>query len=171
MAPLLLPLYLAGCLDNDALPGSGGSFVAMQADFAGFDTWPAFDVEQADTGHVDGARAVYLNVEPADDATTFPVGTIIVKTIAWSGGTDVHAMAKRGPDYNVDGAFGWEWFELALADDGSPVIQWRGAVPPEGEQYGQLPGMTGDTAATVNGDCNSCHGAAATNDYVHSIPL
>ena len=96
---------------------------------------------------------------------------IVVKTIEWSGGTDIHAMAKRGADYNTEGAFGWEWFELVLADDGTPVILWRGAEPPVGEQYGQLPGMSTDTATTVTGDCNTCHGAAASNDYVHSIPL
>lgn len=167
----MLLLALLACLDNDQLPGTGDSFVAMQSDFAGFTTWSTYAVADADTGHVAGDRVVYVNVPPPGGGASFPVGTIIVKTIDWSGGTDVHAMVKRGADYNPDGAFGWEWFELALDEDGTPVIQWRGTAPPAGEQYGQLPGTTGDTGATVSGDCNTCHGAAAANDYVHTIPL
>lgn len=164
-------LLLIGCLDNDPIPGGAGdSFVAMQSDFADFQSWMATPVAEGDTGHPDGDRVVYLNAEPETGASAFPVGTMIVKTIAWSGGTDIHAMVKRGGGFNPDGAVGWEWFEIVLSDQGSPVILWRGDVPPEGEVYGQLPGQTADTS-TTEGDCNACHGAAVNNDYVHTLAL
>ncbi len=171
MLAMLVLGGLAGCLDNDPLPGGGDTFIAMQADFAEFSTWSNTDVAQQDTGHVAGDRTVYVNALPAADATSFPVGTMIVKTIDWSGGTDIHAMVKRGGDYNPDGALGWEWFELTLSGD-TPVIKWRGEAPPAGEQYQQIPGMSQDSGVTVTGDCNTCHGAeAGANDYVHTIPL
>lgn len=166
-------LFLAGCLDHDPIPGAAGdSFVAMQSDFTDFRGWEQTPVESGDTGHVAGDRIVYLNTTPATDEATFPVGTILVKTIAWSGGMDVHAMVKRGGGFNAEGAPGWEWFELVLSEDGSPVILWRGEVPPDGEAYGQLPGQTADTAGeTVEGDCNTCHSIAAANDFVYTVDL
>ncbi|MFN7143427.1 MAG: hypothetical protein ACK4YP_06610 [Myxococcota bacterium] len=165
----LLAAIVAGCLDHDPIPGGAGeSFVAMQADFDGYRTWTDHTVEPEDTGHPDGARTVYINTAP-DGGTTFPVGTVIVKEIV---GGDIHAMAKRGGGFNPDGAIGWEWFELVTATDGSPVIKWRGTEAPEGEAYGQLPGSAPeDTGDAVTGDCNTCHGAAVGNDYVHAIPL
>jgi hypothetical protein len=167
----VIAFLLAACLDNDALP-DGDAFVAMQADFAGYPSWEIYPVPAGGTGHVDGERTVYLNEAPPDGATSFPLGTILVKTIAWSGGLDVHAMVKRGGGYNADGAVGWEWFELVPDDDGTPVIRWRGDKPPKGELYGQLPGVV-DTGAppTVSGDCNVCHSTAAANDFVHTVPL
>lgn len=155
---------MLACLDHDPIPGGGAeTFIALQSDFASFRSWEALPVATADTGHSDGERIVYLNEPPT--AVPFPVGTILVKTID---GLDIHAMAKRGGDFNADGAAGWEWFELVLVDD-VPVIKWRGETAPEGETYGQLPGQTGDTGDTINGDCNVCHGAAASNDYVMSV--
>lgn len=165
-------LLLAGCLDHTPVPGGeGDAFVAMQADFADYRSWSALPVGAQDTGHVDGTRVVYLSGAPPADAASFPVGTRIVKTITWSGGTDLHAMVKRGGGFNPDGAFGWEWFELVEADDGTPIIKWRGDAPPSDEAYGQLPGAETDTADTITGDCNVCHGAVAPNDYVHSVAL
>jgi hypothetical protein len=159
-------LFLSGCLDHDPIPGgSGESFIAMQADFAGYLSWEAYPVSSADTGHSEGERVVYLNQKPEAGAKTFPVGTILVKVID---GSDIHAMAKRGAGFNLDGAVGWEWFELLLSE-GEPVIKWRGASAPEGESYGALPGTTEDSGDSITGDCNVCHGAAANNDYVQSV--
>lgn len=166
----MLLLSLAACLDNTPIPG-GDTFIALQSDFAGFQDWDATDVDSADTGHVAGERVVYLNSAPDPGADAFPTGTILVKTIAWSGGLDVHAMVKRGSGFNPDGAVGWEWFELALDDDGTPIIQWRGTEPPAGEAYGTLPGANPDSGATITGDCNTCHASAARNDYVHTVPV
>jgi hypothetical protein len=169
-------LLLGGCLDHELAPGAGGdSFVAMQTDFVGFQGWGSTAFSGAATssdGHPAGDRVVYLNAEPAEDAGEFAVGTVIVKTIATPAqegdeGVDIHAMVKRGEGYNVDGAPGWEWFELALDDEARPVIVWRGDVPPDGEGYGAL----GETDTALEGDCNGCHEAARSNDFVHSIPL
>ena len=164
---MILALLL-GCLDHDPIPGQEDAFVAMQSDFAGYRGWASVSVAAEDTGHPDGARTVFINAMPVG-ASTFPVGTVIVKEIA---GGDIHAMAKRGAGFNAEGAIGWEWFELVLADDGSPVIKWRGTEAPEGEAYGALPGSDpADTGDAITGDCNVCHGAAADNDYVHAIPV
>jgi hypothetical protein len=70
-------------------------------------------------------------------------------------------MAKRGGNYNLFGASGWEWFELAPSDNGTPVIVWRGITPPDGEGYGGAAG----------GACNNCHGSSPDNDHVLSDPL
>lgn len=143
-------------------------YIAMQSNFSGFKDWEAIPVSTGDTGHVDGDRTVYINHRPPAGATEFPVGTMIVKTIAWSGGLDVHARAKRGGGFNPEGA-GWEWFELTLLPDDTPVMLWRGASPPDGEDYQSLPD---DSAVpTVNGDCNTCHSAASDNDTVFSVGL
>ncbi len=163
-------LLLLACLDHDPIPGGAGdSFVAMQVDFAEFRSWASISVPE-ETGHPEGAREVFLNAAPDAGAPAFPVGTVIVKTIATATGEDIHAMVKRGGGYNAAGAVGWEWFELVVADDGTPVILWRGEVPPDGESYGQLPGQTADTGG-AEGDCNVCHGAVSGNDYVHSVGL
>lgn len=174
---LWMPLLaLLACLDHTPIPGEADTFVAMQADFSGYTTWDAVPVDAApvdvasdDSGHPEGERTVYVNAPPTVDAVTFPVGTVIVKTIG--GGADIHAMAKRGAGFNTDGAVGWEWFELVLATDGEPVIKWRGAEPPAGETYGSLPGEPVDSGDTVTGDCNSCHGAVSDNDFVHAVDL
>ena len=157
---------LLGCLDHQPLPGGDDEFVAMQTDFAGFSGWASYDIEAADTGHPAGGRTVYLSDSPPAGAEQFPVGTRIVKMID---GADIHAMVKRGGDFNADGAPGWEWFELVL-DGADPVIRWRGATPPDGEAYGALPGVEEDSAAPL-GDCNLCHGAVSDNDFVHTVGL
>ena len=171
-------LALTGCLDHDLAPGADGSFVAMQIDFAGYSSWEAFDVDagdaEDDTGGHSGDRTVYINLLPEDGSSgasraEFAVGTILIKVAqpdaADDTGPDVHAMVKRGGGYNSD-APGWEWFDLVLSG-GIPVINWRGLAPPAGGGYqaGSL-----DTA-NPDGDCNSCHGAAYDNDYVHTVPL
>jgi hypothetical protein len=168
----MILLALLACLDNDPIPGGGAStFIALQSDFADFEAWDARSVDTGDTGHAAGDRVVYLNQPPPAGATAFPIGTVLVKTIATATGEDIHAMAKRAADFNPDGAAGWEWFELVRATDGTPVIKWRGDVPPDGEAYGALPGSEGDTGDSVTGDCNVCHGAASANDFVHTVAL
>jgi hypothetical protein len=73
----------------------------------------------------------------------------------------IFASAKRGADFNTDGASGWEWFELLEATDGTVSIKWRGVGPPVGEVYG------GDGQA----GCNACHSMYVPNDYVASPKL
>lgn len=172
--PLLaLPFLAAACLDHTPLDETGQltSFVALQRDFDGFTGWTKFELgdlpAQAGDGHPAGPRTVYVNMLPEPGSTRFPVGTMIVKTRGdgspqtW----EVHGMVKRGSGYNPTGAVGWEWFDLLLDDRGSPVIIWRGTEAPSGHGYGSLIGGGDDTIGT-SGDCNSCHGAARTNDSV-----
>jgi len=112
---------------------------------------------------------VFLNHRPPHGATSFSVGTVIVKEIfptdaADANGAKTFAMAKRGGNYNSSGAAGWEWFELdppQSINPDMPSIVWRGVAPPAGENYG---GSSGGT-------CNDCHSAARANDFVQSPPL
>jgi hypothetical protein len=143
-------------------------FIAVEHDFAVWTQWQSYDLgdQPADTVHLGGHRTIYLNKAPPHGSTEFPVGTIMVKTVVADadggttpdGGTSqIFAMAKRGGDYNAEGAVGWEWFELASTDQPAIWI-WRGYQPPAGQGYGGVAG----------GQCNTCHMAAASNDYVES---
>lgn len=166
-------LALGGCLDH-TLPDDGTSgvpetFIALQRDFAAFESWPAYDIGQSQVaGHPEGRHVVYLNRAPDGPSDTFPVGTMIVKTAESGPFTTwlVHAMVKRGGAYNLGGAPGWEWFELKLDEDRVPVLVWRGEAPPNGERYGCLSGDCSDAP-----DCNQCHAEAASNDYVKTSLL
>lgn len=143
-------------------------FIALQRDFEGFARWEHESLGIAETtpGHPGGQRTVYVNERPPADADEVPVGTVIVKTMETDDfGLLVLAMAKRGADYNPDGAIGWEWFELAIDDTGHPVIVWRGKDPPDGECYGCLPGTESMIEPT---SCNDCHEAVADRDYVYT---
>jgi hypothetical protein len=79
-------------------------------------------------------------------------------------------MAKRGGDYNAEGALGWEWFDLDLTESGGVAVDWRGPVPPEGRGYECALGED-DAGSEGVGDCNTCHGAAEANDFVLSPVL
>jgi hypothetical protein len=144
-------------------PDDGTPFIAFQRDFQGFRGWTHFDVLNApalggDGGvHPAGSRTVYINHLPEPGRTTFATGTVIVKVMETG---ETLAMVKRGGAYNVQGARGWEWFELKL--DGTEwVIQWRGITPPVGFCY----------AGIAGGACNTCHLGFAANDYIGSAPL
>jgi hypothetical protein len=158
----------AACDGDDA---SGGEFVALQRDFDGFGAWDVAWTGSGEKGpaHRAGGRTVRVNREPATLEAPVPVGTIVVKTVEdpeFGEIVQIHAMAKRGGDYNPEGVVGWEWFDLELDDDGHPVIIWRGPKPPNGECYGCAPG-TDPVEAAMLGDCNNCHAEAA--DGLHTI--
>lgn len=163
----LLLCLLAACGQTESSDGVDSThFIPLQRDFAGYRQWRAFDlgVAPADSVHPEGRRVVYLNQSPPSGSTTFPTGTVLVKTVTPSDGSaaSVFAMAKRGGTYNSQGAVGWEWFELQDGSDGTALIVWRGITPPSGEGYG------GDV---VGGACNTCHGSHKDNDYVASAAL
>jgi hypothetical protein len=151
--------------DEDA----GAEFVAYASSFDCFHGWtntaPASAQDDAGDGlHGLGPLKVYWNQSPPHGATTFPVGTIIVKETEDPDPTQriVFAMVKRGDGYNAPpGANGWEWFSLQNNADGSVTILWRGLVAPPGQTY----------ANQAIGDCNGCHTAAATNDDVWDSAL
>ena len=147
--------------------GGGGdaseasTFIAFNANFAPFRSWPSFHSD----GPVDdgtfpaialGPRTQYINQLPAAGSTEFPIGTIIVE--ARDNGKNF-AGVKRGGGFNGTGAINWEWFEIL---ENPVTIFWRGLGPPSGDTYG------GD----ANGGCNACHiKCGLTNDYVCSAHL
>ncbi len=179
---VLLLLGLSGCralgLERDAPMRE--PFIALESDFQRFETWRRVDLSHrpaiGDT-HAAGEAREFINRMPPPGSKTFPVGTILMKTVkaepdsatdkaAEPGkpakkGDDIFAMVKRGGGYNQHGSVGWEWFELRRRDDGSVGILWRGINPPSGEGYGR------DAA----GGCNDCHRKATPNDYVHASAL
>jgi hypothetical protein len=174
--PVLIIGFLSssGCLDDEMDPalagGSGATFIALERDFQSFLTWSRTQVGDAEIvgGHAAGPRFAYVSTPPAGGK--FPIGAMIAKTVevgdptTWS----IHAKAKRGGGYNPSGAINWEWFELRIVG-ASVTIVWRGAQPPKDHGYESLPGLGATTA--MDGDCNTCHAAAAGTDYLLSPVL
>lgn len=166
---LLCCSVLSACLDNDLPPPDeqpeAKSFLAQQGDFADFREWMSFKLGSTDShAGVAGDVVMYVNRLPKSGAKTFPVGTMIAKTVrdASSGALTIHAMAKRGGNFNAQGALGWEFFELQINKQDVAVMIWRGANPPTGESYQLLPGVdTGDMEV----QCNDCH-TSSHNDAV-----
>ena len=177
-APLLwlVPLALAGCLDHELPPDDTGGerevFIALPRDLRDFRDWMSFELRDVDMhAGVAGKVVVYINRLPPPGADVFPVGTIVVKTVEVGDPTSwvVHAMVKRGGMFNAQGAYEWEFFDLAINEDGVPFVLWNGEEPPSGHGYESLPGLNREP--TTNDDCNSCHGAASDNDSILSEPL
>jgi hypothetical protein len=178
---LALGASSAGCRQQPKreLPGRE-PYIALERDFQDFESWTKVDLSHrpaVGATHAAGEAHEYINQMPPAGAKTFPVGTILVKTVkaqpkaegkADAAGepehdprTHVFAMVKRGAGYNHSGSPGWEWFELRRREDDSLGIVWRGINPPNSEGY------LGDPA----GGCNSCHQMAIKNDYVHATAL
>lgn len=167
-------LSSSGCLDDEMDPtlagGSGATFIAFERDFQSFQSWSRTQVGDAEIvgGHAAGPRFAYVSTPPVNGK--FPIGAMIAKTVevgdptTWS----IHAKAKRGGGYNPSGAINWEWFELRIVGT-SVTILWRGAQPPKDHGYESLPGLGATTA--MDGDCNTCHAAAAGTDYLLSPVL
>jgi hypothetical protein len=162
---------LAGCggeeLDE---PSEAGEFIALPRDFAGYRAWWSVEVGEGsvEESHLGVRRRVYVNRRPEKGATSFPQGTILVKTGAGGEldgtvGNEVHAMVKRGGSFNAAASVGWEWFELE-ADENAPGIVWRGSAAPTGEGYLCRAGDA--DGGMIEVDCNQCHSAARTNDFV-----
>jgi hypothetical protein len=147
----------SGCTSSGPSdPAVGGTFVAQNVNFRGYQDWASFSLDNPNPGgstHVAGKRTIYINHEAPAGAAEFPVGTIIVKETASDG--KIFARAKRGGTFNDSGAVGWEWFELVTVG-GVTGMKWRGKGPPAGEIYGGDP----------NAGCNMCHKLAVNNDYV-----
>jgi len=160
-------LLLAAC-NKAKSDGSSASrsFIALERDFQEFRTWTPIDLpERAPQGitHVAGKRREYISQRPPKGATSFPVGTIVVKELLTEApeGHQIFAMVKRGGGYNARGAPGWEWFELRERLDRSVGIVWRGLSAPVGESYG------GDPLGT----CSNCHQLSVKNDYIRAGAL
>ncbi len=156
MRALLFTILLTACTTTP----SDSEFVVQDGDFTDLESWPHWQISETAMGsfHTTGPRIVYLNRKPTVDATVFPVGTILVKTLL-NGSGDTFAMVKRGGDYNAEWARGWEWMEISK-ESGQWRIVWRGDQPPEGAGY---------TEEGVS--CNLCHAMARKNDWVQSKAL
>src|SRR5689334_6323780 len=88
----------------DGRDAGADTFIAFARDFTGYTTWEAFPIAGGvaqGASHLAGDRTIYLSRRPAHAAAAFPVGTLIVKTLAQS--SQVFAMAKRGGNFNADG--------------------------------------------------------------------
>jgi hypothetical protein len=169
---------LSSCQPHGANPAPAARepFIALERDFQDFEDWRRVDLSQRpglSEAHDAGDAHEYVSQLPASGSKTFPVGTMLVKTVqrdakepaaargSVENAPDIFAMVKRGDGYNSSGSIGWEWFELRRRDDGSLGIVWRGVSPPRGEGYG------GDPL----GGCNGCHQKATRNDFVHATAL
>lgn len=173
-AALPLLLLLAACdppregTPPGQLPDAGetGVYIALQRDFADFRAWPSFTLEDpvVPAAHAPGPGRIFINAMPPAGAATFPVGTMIVKTIESGAPSEwaVHAMVKRGGGIGEpEGLPGWELFELRFDEDERPIILWRGPGPPTGLGYAAP--FDGGVVELV---CSDCHTAAWQNDSV-----
>ncbi len=170
---VLAVLALAACLDNEQDENSAAqatTFIALDRDFVGFETWQSFDLgETIVEGLPYGRRVLYVSAMPPAGASEFPIGTKLVKVFEdpelprdqW----DIYAMVKRGGGFNGNGAVNWEWFELVRDSAGQPSAEWRGTEPPAGRNYRCL------LTTNASPDCNACHAASRSNDFVNSAPL
>ncbi|MDQ3033383.1 MAG: hypothetical protein M3Y87_13265 [Myxococcota bacterium] len=145
------------------------SYVAFARDFARFREWERHPIAGAmmPIGAAPGPAFVYVSARASTGARRWPVGTILVKTVEsgaphqWT----IHAMVKRGVPYNRDGAIGWEFFELALDEDGETLrIVWRGNGPPSGHGYAAIGRDAGTDPVPLV--CNDCHAVAWQDDAV-----
>ena len=124
-------------------------------------------------GTTPGPTWIYANVRPEPGAQRWPVGAIVVKVIESSpsrAGWTVHAMVKRGVPYNREGVAGWEFFELAFADEtGPPSVVWRGHGPPSGHGYAAARTDAGGEPVVLV--CSDCHAAAWQDDGLLTLAL
>jgi hypothetical protein len=157
-------------VDKGAVVSDGGqlqpdAFIAQTEDFLGYEDWTSFN-EDDKHGDGSGTTTVYLNKMPPTGATSFPVRTIVVKTMQATDGSmfSIHAMAKRGNGFNSAGARGWEFFELAKTSKGVPFYLWRGVNPPTGEQYRAILSKNNVEASTPELKCNDCHASSSFRD-------
>ncbi len=165
---LLMLFFLtlpAGCDDS-----VGEVFIALQSDFADFRDWQMTDLGDAPlAGHPAGERTAFVKTPLPLGAPAYPIGEIIVKTVAvtpddettW----DLFGMVKRGGDYNAGGARNWEYFLMKLPANGAaPTITARGTSPTDapGSQSAYM-----DSSGMAI-PCNNCHGApgAEKTDFI-----
>jgi hypothetical protein len=162
----------SACLDDKGaeVPDGGPPtvFIAQTEDFMNYEDWTSFNEDDA---HGEGAGTTtvflkYVYEMPPRGATSFPVGTIVVKTMQATDGSmfSIHAMAKRGNGFNSGGARGWEFFELALSPQGVPFYLWRGVNPPTGDQYRAILSKNNVEASTPELKCNDCHASSNFRD-------
>jgi hypothetical protein len=158
----------SGCGNPETTPFDPSECsLAFNTTFDTFRSWKAYPYVVTDVNdgpvHVTGPRTEYINKVPPHGSTAYPVSTIIAKEVGASdpdpANHHIFAMVKRGCDFDVAGAKGWEWMEIKEDPGGNSII-WRGVGPPAGEQYGGDPNT-----------CNTCHVACSDNDAVCSTQI
>jgi hypothetical protein len=170
---------VVGCSGSGKNGGgeANSAFLALDPDFAGFQSWYQLTLPPNPLSElVDpvGPHVGYLNRRPPAGATSYPVGTIIVKAIqreAAPSSWELFGIAKRGGGFNPDGAAGWEFFLLRIGPDGNPYVTSRGLAPrDDGFDGGNNASYSPGGAA---GGCNLCHGQStyAASDHVISVAL
>jgi hypothetical protein len=178
MLATLGPAATTGCSDGPtgATGDPGASFIALDPDFAGFQSWYQLTLPPNPLSQVvdpAGAHVGYLNRRPPAGSTRYPVGTILVKAIqrdvapeTW----ELFGIAKRGGGFNPSGATGWEFFLLRVGASGNPYVTSRGLAPSDDGFDG---GGASYSPGGAAGGCNVCHGLSnyAANDHVISVGL
>jgi len=162
-------LFLVAC-GTQTTKNEGEIFLALPSHFAQFKTWRQVELPDtpAEPGvvHFAGKRTLFVLGEH-DANETWPQGSIILKRAEFGDDPtkwEVHAMAKRGGGYNLNGAVDWEWFDIELNASGDFYrIKSRGVKG--GESYGNI------APDAPGADCNTCHLAAKDFDYVQSTVL
>ncbi len=125
-------------------------------DFAGFQTWTRTPIVTTDVY----PHAIYSS-PLADRGAPWALGAAFVRAeesgppSAWL----LHGMARRGGDFNVGLATGWEFFGLFVDEHGATQLIWRGEHPPLGAGYVQPDTGVPDAGPSglPDGDCNACH--------------
>jgi hypothetical protein len=143
-------------------------------EFVGVSHWTQFD-RGTDPAHLDdpsmGRSTVFIDRLPPHGATTFPVGTHILRIMGdpddpstW----DAHGLVKVGGDFNAEGAMGWEYYGLDMSRDANGDLlahtRWHGVGSPDGDGYAHP-----DSGPILG--CNHCHGAATWNDSIIGAEL
>ncbi|MBK6988848.1 MAG: cytochrome P460 family protein [Bacteroidetes bacterium] len=147
-------------IDNEPVPQE---FVADNSTFANFMAWSLDATAQGPDPALGGmahggndstvVRNVYFKNGQDPVNGTYPIGTVIVKHSANTGGTvnEHTAMVKRGNSFNSN-VGNWEFF--VLMPDGSIAADSAG-TPMRG-------------ANLMNGMCGGCHSAVSSKDFVFS---
>lgn len=163
LVAIAVSLVGLGCHPHRARkPPQREPFVALETDFQDYDQWTNVDLSNQHAAHTGADAHIYINRFPSRGASEFPVGTILVKSVKDDKQTErVFAMAKRGGAFNLEGARGWEWFELARRSDNSMAIVWRGTNSKDGHSYG----------GGSHAQCNGCHEHAIENDFVQATSM
>lgn len=156
--------------------GQGATFIALDHDFVGFQGWYSATLpfnQLSATVDPTGTHIGFVNRRPPAGATSYPVGTIVVKAIEPSDDAttwELFGMVKRGGGFNASGATDWEYVLMRVAGDGNPFITSRGLGPSDDGSDGGAGSYAPGGAA---GGCNLCHGdkTYAATDHVISPPL
>lgn len=149
-------------------------FLVQDSDIADFTSWYSqpFVIDPiADIFYPPGSRFGFINHVAAPGATSYPIGTIIIKAIENSKDPttwQLFGMSKRGGDYNAAGAVGWDFF-LPRFENGVPHIYSSGLTPTVDGNPDMGAVNEGSYFAGGQIACDVCHGSKDYAPYDHII--